>query len=92
MLAAAMSAEGKAEPPPELVLAWRCDRFRALPESGGVLEQRAGLLEKMDAALDAWSAWRSWTGRQAGHEAEWAERHPAAWITVQEIMEMMGNG
>jgi len=92
MLAAALCAEGQAEPPAELVLAWRCERFRALPLGGGVLDQPAGLLDKIDAAYGAWHAWRSWLGRQAGHEAEWSERHPAEWKTVNEILEMRENG
>jgi hypothetical protein len=57
-----------------------------------VLEQPAGLLDKMDAALNAWSAWSSWMARQAGHEGEWAEKHAGAWKLVQEILEMMENG
>jgi hypothetical protein len=89
MLAAALCAEGKAAPPPELVMAWRCGRFRALPLGGGVLDQPAGLLDKMDAALNAWTAWGSWMARQAGHEGEWAEKHPAEWALVQKIMEMI---
>jgi hypothetical protein len=73
-------------------LAWRCYHFRALPRAGGVLDQTAGLLEKMDAAMEAWNDWRSWMARQAGHEGEWVEKHPGAWETVQKIMELMENG
>jgi hypothetical protein len=92
ILAAALCAEGKAEPPPELRLAWQCNRFRALPLGGGVLEQPAGLLDRMDALLTTWRAWLSWSRRKAGHEGEWAEQHPAEWKIVEHILEMIDGG
>lgn len=60
--------------------------------AGGVLDQPAGLLDQMDAALHAFNTWVSWKAREAGHEGEWVEKHPDEWTMVQRIMEMMGDG
>lgn len=42
-----MAAQGQAVPPPELVLAWQCERWGALPEVGGVYDQDAVLMQRM---------------------------------------------
>lgn len=34
-------------PPPELELAWQCERWRAMPDAGGLLDQDNGLMRKM---------------------------------------------
>lgn len=34
-------------PPPELRLYWQCQRFNCLPDAGPLLEQDAGLLNRM---------------------------------------------
>lgn len=84
-------AEGKGPLPPELMLKRRCDRYHALPESGGVLEQEAGLLDRMELAESIFHTWRAWIQRKPGHEGEWAAAHPEAWETVMKIMELQ-NG
>ena len=89
ILAAALCAEGKAGPPPELRLAWQCSQFRALPVAGGVLDQPAGLLARMEQLLSVWRAWLSWSRRKAGHEGEWVDAHPGEWKIVEQILEMI---
>ncbi len=91
MLAVVDYVEGKGPPPPMLKLARRCERYRALPESGGVLEQEAGLLERMELAERVCATWQMWRTRQAGHEGEWAEAHPEEWQMVMAILELQ-NG
>lgn len=38
-----------APPPPELSLAWKCERWHALPETGAVVDQDARLMFRMSA-------------------------------------------
>lgn len=85
MLAAAACAEGRAAPPPELLLALQCERFRALPYSGGVLDQPAGLLARMAQLLNVYEAMRSWHERKAGDEQTWIQSHPQGWQLVRHI-------
>lgn len=84
-------ADGKGPPPPVLRLAWQCDKYRALPEAGGVLDQEAGLLALMEKAKTLFEVWRAWQAREAGHEGEWAEAHPAQWKIVMAVLEVYGN-
>jgi len=37
----------QAIPPPELRLYWMCMRYSVLPETGGLMEQDAGLMNRM---------------------------------------------
>lgn len=90
--AAAACAEGKAPPPPELVLAWQCDRWHALPYSGGVLDQPAGLLGRMLQLLNVYETMRSWHLRRAGEEKDWIEAHPQGWEIVRQIERLRRNG
>ncbi len=39
----------------------------------------------MAAALDAYSAWTQWLGREVGHENRWVKEHPGAWKWVEYI-------
>jgi hypothetical protein len=69
-MAAADYAEGEGEPPPELKTAMMCERWNTLPEAGGLLDQPAGLMERMTVlsnvnktframhASDDWTTWR----------------------------------
>lgn len=86
ILAAADYAEGRGQPPEELLLAWDCRTFGALPEAGGVRDQPAGLLRRMRQALGVFNAFRSWKAREAAKEDEWVERHPTEWQIVQSVI------
>jgi cell division septal protein FtsQ len=51
-----VAAVDEGEPPPaELKLAWQCERYNALPDSGGVLDQDAGLITRMGAAVNIYN-------------------------------------
>ena len=89
ILAAAAHAEGKGPPPPELELAWQAEAWRALPEAGGLLDQRAGELDRMAAALNVYRAFRGWKG--STNWATWANGNKEAWRVVQTVLEMREN-
>jgi len=56
ILAAADCALGKAEPPPELKMAWDADAFGIPPYKGSRAEQPAGLLDKMRKCMNVYNA------------------------------------
>lgn len=75
---AAHAEDARRPPPPELALARECRAFGALPHAGGVLAQPAGLLARLNAALNVYEAMRAYTreGQQAGGMAAWAQANP----------------
>lgn len=92
ILAVADTAEGTGPPPPELVLAWQALRWHALPEAGGLRDQRAGEVAKMEAVLSTYDAVRSW--HASANWAKWAARFPHHWAVVQNVItlrEKLGN-
>ena len=53
------------EPPPELTLALACRSWGVLPDSGGYLDQDAGLMSRMNTYLNVYGAvskWHNYTG------------------------------
>lgn len=65
------------EPPPmELQLARQVDRWGTLPVSGGLLDQEAGLLDKMAWASAVDKAVRGYT--EAPNLANWIKTNPDA--------------
>ena len=49
------------EPPPaELKIAWSCERWHTLPEAGGLMDQDFGLMQKMVALTNIYSACSTW--------------------------------
>jgi hypothetical protein len=49
------------EPPPaELSLSWDCQRWHTLPEAGGMLDQDAGLIHRMKALTNIYTAVSAW--------------------------------
>jgi len=86
ILAAAACAEGNGPSPPELEAAWQAQAWHALPEPGGLLDQRAGELRRMTAALNVYEAVRSW--RRSTDWAKWAQDNPEDWRTVQYVLKL----
>lgn len=68
----------KNPPPRELELYFDCDRWRALPVSGGVLNQPAGLLAKMKTCANVYTAVKEYTtnAHEPGKGAAWKQKHP----------------
>ena len=88
MLAAADAAEGVGGMPAELELGLQCERWNALPEPGGLLDQPLGLLQRMGAAVNVYKAFVS--ERQRGNVTltEWSRRDPGAWRTLASVEKM----
>ena len=72
-------------------MAWDSRTFGGLPEAGGLMDQPAGLLRRMRAALSVYEAWMRWKAMPAGEAGQFAERYPGDWTLVQRVMEM-SNG
>jgi hypothetical protein len=90
MLAAASAAQYDGPAPEELVLAWDCQRWNTLPEPGGLWDQPAGLVERMNIALNVYDAFNS---RQQAiindmDLVKWTEKYPHAWKIVAHIERM----
>lgn len=73
--------------PPLVELALDCERFRALPVGGGVLDQPAGLLRKMRMVLNVYNAVRAYKaeGKKPGETAKWKKEHEEAWAIIGQV-------
>lgn len=89
ILAAAACAEGSGPPPPELELAWQVRGWGALPEPGGLRDQRAGELRRMSVALNAYGAVRAF--HASSDKAKWARDYPGQWEVFQHVMTLRGR-
>ena len=73
--------------PALLELAVNCENYRALPYSGGVLEQPAGLLRKMRQVNNVYEAVRIYKreGNKPGESAKWKREHEEVWDIVNQV-------
>jgi len=73
--------------PALLELALNCENYRALPYSGGVMEQPAGLLRKMRQARNVYEAVRIYKreGNKPGESAKWKREHQEVWEIVDQV-------
>lgn len=73
--------------PALLELAINCENYRALPYSGGVLEQPAGLLRKMRQVNNVYEAVRIYKreGNKPGESAKWKRENEAVWDIVNQV-------
>ena len=92
ILAAADCAEGvtdengvPVQPPPELILAWRIERWGAGAVFDGPIP--AKLLARMGAVQNVYNAFMSYKAG-SGNFAKWAELNPQHFAIVAEIREM----
>lgn len=53
-----MALNQKVDPPPELALAWACQRWHSLPDSGAYRDQSATTMRRMNAYLNVYEAYR----------------------------------
>ena len=80
--------EIRPQAPRELRLALDVRAWGALPVSGGLLDQPAGLLDKMRYALSVYEAVTSYENRNKLETVKWKEAHPRQWQVIQEVNEL----
>jgi len=73
------------EPPQALWLAWQCHRWGSLPEAGGLLDQPAGLLQRMSVAENVYNAFVALGRVPAGTVAKWVDENPQTWAIIDEV-------
>lgn len=75
------------ELPKLLELALECEEYRALPYSGGVLDQPAGLLRKMRQVQNVYEAFRLYKkeGNKPGEIAKWKRENESVWDIVNQV-------
>ena len=73
--------------PALLELALNCENYRALPYSGGVMEQPAGLLRKMRQVQNVYEAFRLYKkeGNKPGEIAKWKRENESVWDIVDQV-------
>lgn len=77
----------KGQPPYELKLAWQCRQFNCLPMSGGLLNQPAGLIDRMQIAYNIWEAVE--TRKKYGEEqAKFIKDRPDEFALCQMVEEL----
>ena len=89
LAAAACGEDPKAEPPPELRLAWQAVGYHALPEAGGLLDQPAGLMSRMIQLYNVWFAFKSYKQRSNKKKnKEWMDAHPDLYATILSVRKL----
>ena len=73
-----------------LELAITCDEYHALPVSGGVLDQPAGLMRKLRQVLNVYRAHRVYKtdGQKPGESAKWKNGHQDIWDIITWVNEL----
>ncbi len=73
-----------------LELSLTCDEYHALPFSGGVMEQPAGLMHKLRQVSNVYRAFQMYKneGQIPGQSAKWKREHKQIWNIVMEVNEL----
>ena len=76
--------------PNMLELSLNCEEYRALPYSGGVMDQPAGLMRKLRQVGNVYRAFQAYKteGQKPGESARWKREHEQVWNIVQEVNEL----
>ncbi len=76
--------------PDLLELSLNCENYRALPYSGGVMEQPAGLLRKMRKVNNVYQSFKVYQqeGNKPGEAAKWKREHEDIWDIVSQVEEL----
>lgn len=82
-------AEHRGPQPPELERLAEIRFWNVLPRAGGLLDQPAGLLKRLQYAERLFLAWRGWT--EAQDPDTWKTDHPADWPLVKSVLTMRRN-
>jgi hypothetical protein len=86
MLEAAASAQWGHPAPEELQMAWDCQRWNTLPDGMSLMDQPAGLIHRMNIALNVYNAFDS--RQSADIHADWAKNNPRANKIVAHVERM----
>jgi len=64
-----------------------CERYHALPYSGGVLDQPAGMLRRMREVVTVYEAFiaKKNSGSKAGEWAKWRKENEAMYHVIEDI-------
>ena len=67
-----------------------CEEYHALPFSGGVMEQPAGLMRKLRQVSNVYRAFQMYKneGQIPGQSAKWKREHEQIWNIVMEVNEL----
>ena len=82
------SAYGVGKPPPELKLAWQCERWGALPDKGAYLDQDYVLMSRMTALSNinnTLQRWKNAEGRSV-HSLSDGDRRILKWLKDEGLM------
>jgi len=73
-----------------LELSLSCEEYHALPFSGGVMEQPAGLMRKLRQVGNVYRAFQIYKNewQKPGETAKWKREHEQVWNIVQEVNEL----
>jgi len=73
-----------------LELSLNCEEYHALPYSGGVMEQPAGLMHKLRQVGNVYRAIKMWQneGQKPGETAKWKRQNEQLWSIVREVNEL----
>lgn len=76
------AADGDAPAPPELRLAWECERFHCLPDSGGYMDQDYKLMLLMATLSNVYSVYSRFRNAQGTqiHQLGNSERRILRWL------------
>lgn len=69
-------------------MAWRVERWGD-PWQGGWMEWPAGLVQRMDTALNVYNLLHSAQSIPSGGAAKWATANPAAWDSLHNILKLV---
>lgn len=62
--------------------------LHALPLAGGLDDQPAGMIERMIACHNAWTATRAYRMRDVNHHKEWVDANPDLMAIVERIRKL----
>lgn len=73
-----------------LELSLECDEYRALPYSGGVMDQPAGLMRKLRRVGNVYMAVKAYEkeGKKPGESAKWKNNNEEVWRIVSQVNEL----
>ena len=79
--------------PPLLELAFQVEQYNALPLSGGLYDQPAGLMRKIRQILNVYHAIRrhETEGKKPGETAKWRKENEPVWNIVSEMNNLRTN-